>query len=115
MNPRLSEVSEAALLLTSVDFGISYLGGYRTPEEQNSLFLNKATNCDGYIKLSKHQSGNAIDVYAWVDGLGSFQMEHLAIIAAAHLQAGHELGIPIGWGGLWKSLVDGPHIYLLND
>lgn len=114
VNYQLVEVTERALELTPIDFGIAHLGGYRTPQEQRKLYLDGKSNCDGQTKLSEHQKGNAIDVYAWTGGRASWDMEHLAIIAVAHLQAGHILGIPVAWGGLWTSIVDGPHIYLLH-
>jgi hypothetical protein len=44
-----------------------------------------------------------------VDGKASWEKEHLAIIAAAMLQASAQLGYELKWGGLWKSWQDFPH------
>ncbi|MEO5344604.1 MAG: hypothetical protein H7842_15010, partial [Gammaproteobacteria bacterium SHHR-1] len=42
------------------------------------------------------------DFYAYVDGRASWEREHLAMVAAAFLQAASHLGYAISWGGLWK-------------
>jgi len=115
VNPALVTVTERALALSPIDFGIAWMGGYRTAKDQYKLYMAGSSKADGYESKSAHQTGKAIDTYAWVDGKYTQEMEHLSIIAAAHLQAGHELDIPVGWGGLWKSIVDGPHIYLLEN
>ncbi|MDB4302169.1 M15 family metallopeptidase, partial [bacterium] len=58
---------------------------------------------DGTEKLSKHQSGNALDFYAYVNGFASWDHDHLAMVACAYFQAASILGYRIKWGGLWKS------------
>jgi hypothetical protein len=35
----------------------------RSPEEQNRLFKEGKSKCDGYEKVSRHQSGKAADIY----------------------------------------------------
>ena len=35
----------------------------RSDEEQNRLFKAKLSKCDGYIKISAHQRGTAVDLY----------------------------------------------------
>jgi len=35
----------------------------RSDEEQNRLFDEHLSKCDGYIKISQHQRGKAMDIY----------------------------------------------------
>lgn len=106
----LQRVANRAIQITKIDFGVPETGGLRTAEQQNALFNEGLSMCDGYDKRSNHQDGNALDFYAYVDGKASWEPEHLAQVACAFLQAANELGIKIKWGGLFKSFVDMPHI-----
>jgi len=121
IDPRLIAISDLAIIITLVDFGHGKYAGKRTAELQHELFLDEKSKADGYDKLSEHQSGNALDFYAYVDGATSWKHEHLAMVAAAHLQAASILGHKVKWGGLWKSKRskiygwDMPHIQLLED
>lgn len=116
VDPDLIRVARRAIEITLVDFGYPKLGGKRTALEQRQLFEDGKSRADGYMHKSRHQSGLAIDFYAYVDGSASWKHEHLAMVAAAHLQAASELGVKVKWGGLWKSNSGGiygwdmPHI-----
>lgn len=125
INPKLIEISDLAIQLTLVDFGHGPHSGVRSAEEQHSLFMDKKSECDGYEKVSNHQSGNALDFYAYVVR-ASWKHEHLAMVACAFFQAASILGYKIKWGGLWKSIApetvngmtygwDMPHIELIED
>ena len=102
VNPDLINITNLAIKLTVIDFGIPADGGVRTAERQKELFDKGVSNADGVINLSNHQSGDALDFYAYVDGKASWQSHHLAMVAAAHLQAASMLGIKINWGGFWQ-------------
>jgi len=106
---RLTEIVDLALTLSNVDFGIPSTGGLRTAETQARLFEEGVSQRDGVNKLSYHQSGKALDVYAYVDGRASWDKLDLALVAAAMLQAAAQLGYPLKWGGLWQSWQDYPH------
>lgn len=116
VDPDMIRVAKRAIEITLVDFGYPSLGGIRTAEEQRQLFDDGKSKADGYMHKSRHQSGLAIDFYAYVDGAASWHREHLAMVAAAHLQAAAELGVNVKWGGLWASKNGGiygwdmPHI-----
>ena len=103
VDARLIEISDLAITITLVDFGIPDGGGVRTSPYQLELFRKGLSKADGTQKLSKHQSGKALDFYAFVEGAASWRHEHLAMVATAHLQAASILGYKIKWGGLWKS------------
>lgn len=112
VDPRLQAIANYALEITKVDFGIPSNGGLRTAEEQNALYHGGKSQLDGYKKKSFHQTGKALDVYAFVNGRASWEKEHLAMVAAAMLQAASELGHKLTWGGLWRNFEDYPHFQL---
>lgn len=101
VDPRLIQISDRALEISVIDFGISKHGGKRTAEEQNKLYKNGKSRADGHVNKSYHQSGKALDFYAFVNGKASWHPGHLAMVAAAMLQAAAELGYRVTWGGLW--------------
>ena len=112
VHPDLIEITELALLISTIDFGIPSTGGLRTAECQNDLYRDNKSNCDGIVQLSKHQTGQALDFYAYVDGKASWDKHHLAMVAAALLQAAARLRVPLKWGGNWKNFKDYPHVEL---
>jgi peptidoglycan L-alanyl-D-glutamate endopeptidase CwlK len=63
---------------------------------------------------SRHITGHAVDVAAYVDGI-RWDWPLYAEIAKAVKTAAAELKIPITWGGDWTSLRDGPHYELDRD
>jgi len=115
VNLKLIEVAEKAILISKVDFGIPREGGVRTASQQHRLFLDGKSNADGLYKKSNHQFGNALDVYAYVDGNASWEVGDLAQIACAFLQASIESDVRIGWGGFWVSFSDMPHFELIES
>ena len=114
VDPRLIAISDLAIQISAVDFGHPADAGKREAERQHQLFLQGKSLCDGYEILSSHQSGKALDFYAYVDGRASWGTEHLAMVAAAFLQAASILGYKLQWGGLWKSFKDYPHVELID-
>lgn len=62
VHPDLVAVVEAAILLTPVDFMITE--GLRTPARQAELVRAGASR----TLNSRHLTGHAVDVAAWVDG-----------------------------------------------
>jgi peptidoglycan L-alanyl-D-glutamate endopeptidase CwlK len=118
VDSRLIEIAERAIQITLVDFGIPKDGGKRTAKKQNGLFIIGVSQRDGYIKKSKHQSGKALDIFAYVYNKkknkfeASWKIEHLALVACAFFQAASELGYKIIWGGLWKNFNDMPHFQI---
>ena len=109
IDERLIPITELAITLTNIDFGIPNTGGLRSTEDQAKLFTSGVSKADGRTNKSYHQTGKAVDVYAYVDGKASWDKLHLSLIAAAMLQASSQLGFELKWGGLWKSWQDYPH------
>lgn len=115
VDPRLKEIAELAIKLTLVDFGIPKDGGLRTTERQKELHAMKVSMCDGVKNKSRHQSGKALDFYAYKEGAALWTTQELAMVATAFMQAALILGHKIEWGGLWESFQDMPHVQLMED
>lgn len=109
VDPELIKLIENALKRTKIDFGIPSLGGLRTAEEQKKLFLAGKSTLDGTEKLSRHQSGQAFDIFAYVDGRASWNKRHLMQCAVAILETASQMGIALEYGGNWSSFPDYPH------
>ncbi|BEM47761.1 peptidase M15 [Serratia marcescens] len=106
VNPALIAVVRRALELSPVDFGITE--GLRTLERQREMVQ---TGKSQTLK-SRHLTGHAVDVVAYLGTNISWEWRYYEQIATAFKQAGKELGTVIEWGGDWKSLKDGPHFQL---
>ncbi|EIM8479558.1 M15 family metallopeptidase [Serratia marcescens] len=106
VNPALIAVARRALELSPVDFGITE--GLRTMERQREMVR---TGKSQTLK-SRHLTGHAVDVVAYLGANISWEWKYYEQIAAAFKQAGRELGTVIEWGGDWKTLKDGPHFQL---
>jgi peptidoglycan L-alanyl-D-glutamate endopeptidase CwlK len=112
VDPRLIEIDDRAIQITVIDYGHPSFGGLRTTEDQAALYTAGKSMADGRTNKSYHQTGRALDVYAYVDGKASWEAEHLAMIAVAYMQAANELGYKLTWGGLWTGFSDMPHFQL---
>lgn len=106
VNPDLVKVIYRALELSEVDFGITE--GVRTRERQEYLYNSGKSK----TMNSRHLTGKAVDVVAFINGVVSWDLKEYAKINEAFQKASLELGIPIIWGGSWKSFVDGVHFEL---
>lgn len=103
VKPYMQRIARRALQVSRFDFGIPPAGGRRTADEQRELFDCNASKCDGTVRKSKHQSGDAVDFQPYVNGAYSEDLYHIAAVGAAFLQAAGELGYKLEWGGLWLS------------
>ncbi|CCN38217.1 conserved hypothetical protein [Vibrio nigripulchritudo SO65] len=106
VHPDLVRVVERAINITSVDFAV--LEGLRTIERQRRLLRSGAST----TLRSRHLTGHAVDLGAWVDGTVDWSWSLYYKIADAMKQAAEELRIPIEWGGDWRTFKDGPHFQL---
>lgn len=103
VDDKMIELAQRAISKSPIDFGIPRHGGLRTPEEQRELFNTQKSKCDGYDKKSRHQSGRAFDVYAYHNGLASWDKVHLAMIAGVILSEAKDMGLNVVWGGTFGS------------
>lgn len=109
VRPELIAVATRALWLSPVDFGVTE--GLRTPARQAQLVASGASQ----TQRSRHLTGHAIDLAAYVGGEVRWDWPLYETISAAMKQAAAELGVPIEWGGDWRTLKDGPHYQLPWD
>lgn len=106
VHPDLIRVVGRAIQITGVDFMV--LEGVRTPARQKRLFDAGASR----TMNSRHLTGHAVDLAAIVGGKVRWDWPLYHKIAKAMKSAAKELGVPVVWGGDWKSFKDGPHFEL---
>lgn len=109
VHPDLRAVVELAITRTAVDFTV--LEGMRTPERQQQLVAAGASR----TMRSRHLTGHAVDLGAFVGGEVRWDWPLYHKIAAAMKDAARALNVPLEWGGDWRSFKDGPHFQLPHD
>lgn len=106
VHPDLVVVVATAITLTDIDFTV--LEGRRSLERQKELLSTGASQ----TLRSRHLTGHAIDLGAYVDGQVRWDWPLYHKINEAMQQAAVYCDVPIQWGGYWKSFPDGPHFEL---
>jgi len=92
----LVEVVKRAIVVTTVDFGVNQ--GLRTIAQQKQYVASGASQ----TMQSKHLTGDAVDVMAYIDGHGRWDAGLYPTIADAFKQAAIDCGVKIRWGGAWN-------------
>ncbi len=120
VDPDLIVIFTEAIKTCPIDFGVPVTGGLRTVKVQGKLFIDNKSKCDGILSISNHQTGNALDFYAYINKKASWDKVHLSIIAgvimatAKRLLKEGKISIKIKWGGEFGSQSfhgwDYPHI-----
>jgi len=111
VNNLLQILSQRLILVTPYDIGVLNSGGKRTAEEQNAIYQAGNSKCDGYKKLSYHQSGLAIDFVPYIDGKFTWANgKAFLTIAKLTLEIWEDMvleGITedyhLHWGGFWNA------------
>lgn len=106
MHPDLRKVVERAIEISEIDFTV--LEGMRTLARQRQLVAAGASK----TMNSRHLTGHAVDLGAMVGGKIRWDWPLYAIVAKAMKAAAKELGVPLEWGGDWRTFKDGPHFQL---
>ena len=96
VDERLVKIVCRAIELTDTDFGV--IQGLRTEEEQKALVAKGASK----TMKSKHLEGKAVDLMAYVEGRGCWELAVYDNIADAMQQAATEEGVQIRWGAAWN-------------
>jgi peptidoglycan LD-endopeptidase CwlK len=102
----LADIVRRALQISPVDFAV--LEGRRTAERQQMLFDTGASR----TLNSRHLSGHAVDLGAWVGGGIRWDWPLYEKIALAMQKASADVRVPVVWGGDWQRFRDGPHFQL---
>lgn len=106
-------VDEAYDLAQAEGFDFIITEGVRTMKRQRALVAQglsqtlKSRHIPGADGLSK-----AIDFAVLIEGELTWKFASFKPVADCFKKAAEKLGVPIIWGGDWKSLRDGPHIEL---
>ncbi|MEN4919453.1 M15 family metallopeptidase [Achromobacter spanius] len=112
VHPQLVEVVKLAIQRTAVDFTV--VEGLRTPERQRELVAaGKSRTMNGLHLRQADGYGHAVDLAPLVGGAIPWnewaRFKDLAEVVKA---CAADLGVPVEWGGDWKTLKDGPHFQL---
>jgi len=102
----LAAVVAEAINRTTVDFTV--LEGRRTLARQKKLVAAGASK----TMNSRHLTGHAVDLGAYVGGRVAWDWPLYYEIADAMKESAKALDVPIEWGGDWTSFKDGPHFQL---
>lgn len=92
---KLQDVVRLAITMTRVDFGV--IEGVRSIERQRELVAAGASQ----TMKSRHLTGDAVDLMAYIGSRGSWELKLYDDIADAMKAAAQELDVPITWGAAW--------------
>ena len=106
VHPDLVKVVERAIEITLIDFTV--LEGLRTPSRQQALVDAGASQ----TMKSRHLTGHAVDIGAWVDNQVDWSWPLYEKLAATMKEAARQVGVPIEAGADWVKFRDGPHFQL---
>lgn len=106
VHPDLVAIVNRAIEITAVDFAV--LEGVRSQSKQAQLVKAGASQ----TMRSRHLTGHAVDLGAYVGGSVRWDWPLYDRISEAVKAAATELATPIEWGGDWVTFRDGPHFQL---
>ena len=95
VNDDLVAVVKFAINVTKTDFGV--IQGLRTIEQQKELVAKGASQ----TMKSKHLDGNAVDLMAYINGRGSWELNLYDDLADAMKEGAQMAGVAIRWGAAW--------------
>lgn len=114
----LQMTAKKSLECSPIDFGVPWMGGRRSSEEQNAIYIEGNSRCDGYKKISNHQRVNsdglglALDLVPYISDIGFSYNAYgrFGIIGMLMLEAWEEFqdegkipkDLHLHWGGLWS-------------
>jgi peptidoglycan L-alanyl-D-glutamate endopeptidase CwlK len=107
-HPDLRKVAIRASAISDLDFTV--LEVLRTLERQKELVAKGAST----TMKSRHLPGangksHAMDIAPMIGGAVSWDWPLYRKLAPIIKQAAKEVGVPIEWGGDWRTFKDGPH------
>ena len=95
VNYKLVKVVKRAIEITTIGFGV--IEGLRPKERQRELVAKGASQ----TMNSKHLTGEAVDVLAYIGSRGSWELKLYDDIADAIKQSAIENNVSIRWGAAW--------------
>ena len=103
VHPDLVRVVTRYLATGPVDIRVTE--GLRTLARQRQLVKAGASQ----TLKSRHLTGHAFDVCGWIAGKPDYSWPIIRKIAEGMKAAAKAEGVPIEWGGDWRTFKDGPH------
>lgn len=95
VDDRLVAVVKHAITATKTDFGV--IQGMRTIEQQKELVAKGASQ----TMKSKHLEGLAVDLMAYINGRGSWELNLYDDLADAMAEGANAVGCKVRWGAAW--------------
>ena len=95
VDERLVSVVNYAITVTKTDFGV--IQGMRTLEQQKELVAKGASQ----TMKSKHLDGLAVDLMAYINGRGSWELNLYDDLADAMAEGANAVGCKVRWGAAW--------------
>jgi peptidoglycan L-alanyl-D-glutamate endopeptidase CwlK len=115
VHPDLVEIVKLAIQRTAVDFTV--VEGVRTLAQQREYVTKGASQTMNSYHLPQADGlGHAVDLAPLMRGAIPWNdWEAFADLAGVVKACAAELGVPVEWGGDWKSFKDGPHFQIPRD
>lgn len=107
-HPDLAKVIKRVAAISDLDFIV--LEVLRTVERQRELVKHGASKTMNSRHLpGKDGKSRAVDIAPMIGGQVSWDWPLYRRLAPIIKQAAKDVGVPIEWGGDWRSFKDGPH------
>lgn len=115
VHPDLVDVVKLAIERTQVDFTV--VEGVRTVAQQREYVAKGVSQTMNSYHLPQADGlGHAVDLAPLIGGAIPWddwsQFKYLADVVK---ECADELGVPVEWGGDWKTFKDGPHFQIPRD
>lgn len=115
VHPDLVEIVKLAIRRTAEDFTV--VEGVRTLERQRELVKSGASRTmDSYHLPQSDGFSHAVDLAPLIDGAIPWNdWASFSALAGVMKACAANLGVPLEWGGDWKTFKDGPHFQIPRD
>ena len=95
VDERMVAVVKYAITAAKTDFGV--IQGMRTIEQQKELVAKGASQ----TMKSKHLDGLAVDLMAYINGRGSWELNLYDDLADAMKEGANAVNVKVRWGAAW--------------
>lgn len=119
-NQRLKDVYPAlrkviTKTIAGYPLSVQVVEGLRTPERQRELFREGKSQTFNSLHLRQTTGyAHAVDLVVIVGGIPRWEEEYSKPLADAIKEKAVAEGVPIEWGGDWRSFQDSPHFQLVR-
>lgn len=103
VHPDLAKVIRRSAEISKIEFKV--IEGVRSVSRQRELVKKGASQ----TMKSRHITGHAVDIAPVVGGVIRWDWPLYFKLAEVVKQASKDVGVPVEWGGDWRTFKDGPH------